>query len=160
MLYYSDTTDTKYKEKSLIAEKLNEEVSNKLSFVDSEIFSKSYEDVISLLNEKDKEYYSFYLEKMFRYQKYILSENEEKVISEAINAFGTPESVFDEIDNTDVKFKPIIKDGKEIELNHSNYINFMRDKDRKVMVNSLGDGAWEVGAYFFMFIFLVSSTVV
>ena len=35
-----------------------------------------------------------------------------------------------------------------------------RDKDRKVMVNSLGDGAWEVGEYFFIFIFLVSSTVV
>ena len=53
LLYYSDTTNTLYKEKSLIAEKLNEDVSNKLSFVDTEILSKTYEAVLELLNEED-----------------------------------------------------------------------------------------------------------
>ena len=132
LLYYSDTTNNKYKEKSLIAEKLNEDISNKLSFVDTEFLSKDYEDIIKLLSEDDKDKYKFYFEKMFRYKKMILSEAEEKIISEALSTFGTGDAVYSEIDNTDVKFESILKDGKEIELNHSNFIKLMHDKDRNV----------------------------
>ena len=67
LLYYSDTTNDSYKEKSLLIEKLNEDISTKLSFVDNELLSKEYDYVMSLLNDKDKELYKFHFEKMFRY---------------------------------------------------------------------------------------------
>lgn len=132
LLYYSDTTDTKYKEKSLIAEKLNEDVSNKLSFVDTEILSKSYEEVLSLLDEDMRKDYEFYFEKMFRYKNMTLSEEEEKIITEALSTFGTGDSVFSEIDNTDVKFDSVNIDGKDVELTHSNFIKFLNNKDQGV----------------------------
>ena len=71
LLYYSDTTNNSYKEKSLMADKLNEDVSLKLSFVDTELLSKSYDEVISLLKDEDKDIYAFYFEKMFRYKNTI-----------------------------------------------------------------------------------------
>lgn len=132
LLYYSDTTDTKYKEKSLIAEKLNEDISNKLSFVDTEILSKSYEEVLTLLSDEDKKEYKFYFEKMFRYKKMTLSENEEKIITEALSTFGTGDSVYSEIDSTDVNFGTVEIAGEEIELTHSNFIKFLHDKDQNV----------------------------
>ena len=132
LLYYSDTTNTLYKEKSLIAEKLNEDVSNKLSFVDTEILSKSYEEVLELLNEDDKEEYKFYFEKMFRYKDMTLTEKEEKIIAEALSTFGTGDSVYSEIDNTDVKFSDINIDGKKVELTHSNFIKFLHNKNQKI----------------------------
>jgi len=132
LLYYSDTTNTEYKEKSLIAEKLNEDISTKLSFVDTEILEKDYKDVIDLLNDEDKEEYSFYFEKLFRYKKMTLSIEEEKIISEALSTFGTGDNVFSEIDNTDVKFG-IVKHGKnKIELTHSNFIKLLNDPDQKL----------------------------
>ena len=132
LLYYSDTTNTLYKEKSLIAEKLNEDVSNKLSFVDTEILSKTYEEVLGLLSEEDKKEYKFYFEKMFRYKNMTLTEKEEKIITEALSTFGTGDSVYSEIDNTDVKFDSVNIDGKKVELNHSNFIKFLHNKDQKV----------------------------
>lgn len=132
LLYYSDTTDTKYKEKSLIAEKLNEDVSNKLSFVDTEILSKSYEEVLSLLDEDMRKDYEFYFEKMFRYKNMTLSEEEEKIITEALSTFGTGDSVFSEIDNSDVKFDSVNIDGKDVELTHSNFIKFLNNKDQSI----------------------------
>lgn len=132
LLYYSDTTDTNYKEKSLIAEKLNEDVSNKLSFVDTEILSKSYEEVLSLLDEDMRKDYEFYFEKMFRYKNMTLSEEEEKIITEALSTFGTGDSVFSEIDNSDVKFDSVNVDGKDVELTHSNFIKFLNNKDQNV----------------------------
>ena len=132
LLYYSDTTNTLYKEKSLIAEKLNEDVSNKLSFVDTEILSKTYEEVLGLLSEEDKKEYKFYFEKMFRYKNMTLTEKEEKIITEALSTFGTGDSVYSEIDNTDVKFDSVNIDGKKVELTHSNFIKFLHNKDQKV----------------------------
>lgn len=132
LLYYSDTTNTLYKEKSLIAEKLKEDVSNKLSFVDTEILSKTYEEVLELLNEEDTKEYKFYFEKMFRYKNMTLTEKEEKIITEALSTFGTGDSVYSEIDNTDVKFDSVNIDGEKVELTHSNFIKFLHNKDQKV----------------------------
>jgi len=75
LTYYSDTTDSSNKEKSLIAEKLNDDISKKLSFVDVELLSKDYDYIKSLL-VGDLEEYKFYFEKLFRYKNMTLSENE------------------------------------------------------------------------------------
>ena len=127
LLYYSDTTNNSYKEKSLTAEKLNDDISKKLSFVDVELLSKDYEYVKNLLVD-DLEEYKFYFEKLFRYKDMTLSENEEKIITEATSAFGTGHDAFNEIDNSDVYFDNV----KGIELTHSNFIKFLKDKNQEV----------------------------
>ena len=132
LLYYSDTTDKEYKEKMLISEKINEDVSNKLSFVESELLKCDYETIINMLKKEKLEEYNFNFERMFRYKNYILTEQEEKIISEAQNTFGTGDNVFNEIDNSDVNFGSIKIDGELIKLTHSNYVKLLNHKDRNV----------------------------
>ena len=130
--YYSDTTNKEYKEKMLISEKLSEDISKKLSFVDTEILNSNYEDILEMLKEEKLDEYKFYFEKLFRYKDVTLSEKEEKIITEAVSAFGTGDNVFNEIDNSDVYFGKINIDGNEIELSHSNFIKLLNHKDQSV----------------------------
>ena len=127
LTYYSDTTDNSNKEKSLIAEKLNDDISKKLSFVDVELLSRDYEYVKSLLTG-DLEEYKFYFEKLFRYKSMTLSESEEKIITDALSSFGTGSDVFNEIDNSDVYFDKVAG----VELTHSNFIKFLKNKDQSI----------------------------
>lgn len=129
--YYSDTTNNSYKEKSLTADKLNDDISKKLSFVEVEILSKDYDYVKGLL-KKELNDYEFYFEKLFRYKDMTLSENEEKIITEAIATFGTGQNVFNEIDNSDVYFETIDIDGKKEELTHSNFIKYLKNKNQSI----------------------------
>jgi len=127
LAYYSDTTDSSNKEKSLTAEKLNDDISKKLSFVDVELLSKDYEYVNSLLSG-DLEEYKFYFEKLFRYKSMTLSESEEKIITDALSSFGTGSDAFNEIDNSDVYFDKVNGD----ELTHSNFIKFLKNKNQNI----------------------------
>lgn len=131
LYHYQDTTDTKGKVLSDKADKLDDIISEKTSFVDSELLSTSYDVIKKYIKEyKPLEKYAFYLEKAFRYQEHTLSEAEERIISLASVAMGTPDNVFSALDNADSKFGTVLVDGKEIELNHSNYISLMNHKDR------------------------------
>ena len=132
LLYYSDTTEKEYKEKMLISEKLSEDVSSKLSFIEPEILKGDYNNIINMLKKCDMSEYSFYFEKMFRYKDFTLSEKEEKIIAEAVNTFGTGDNVFNEIDNSDVYFGKIKIDNENVELTHSNFIKLMNHKEQKV----------------------------
>lgn len=133
LYHYSDTSNDKglvYKDK---ADKLDEQVTLETSFVKTELLGAKYERIKELIAEdKRLEKYSFAFEKMFRYEKHTLSSEEERIISLASNAFGTPDNVFSALDNADAKFGTIEVDGKEIGLNHSNYIKFLGNKNREV----------------------------
>ena len=133
LYHYSDTTDTKGKVLSDKADKLEDIISEKTSFVDSELLSVPYDTIKKYIQEYSKlEKYAFYLEKAFRYQEHTLSEAEERIISLASVAMGTPDNAFSALDNADSKFGTVLVDGEEIELNHSNYISLMNHKDRDV----------------------------
>ena len=132
LLYYSDTTEKEYKEKMLVSEKLSEDVSSKLSFIEPEILKGNYDNIINMLKKCNLLEYSFHFEKMFRYKDFTLSEAEEKIIAEAVNTFGTGDNVFNEIDNSDVYFGKIRIDKENVELTHSNFIKLMNHKDQKV----------------------------
>ncbi len=136
LYHYSDTADAKGKLFRDKADKLDDLISEKLSFVDSELLSTPYEKILKYIEEnKNLQKYAFYLEKSFRYQKHILSEAEEKIISLANVAMGTPDNAFSALDNTDCIFDKVMIDGEEVELNHSNYIRFMNHKDRETRKN-------------------------
>ena len=134
--HYEDTSAEKGKRLKAKADKLDDKISEETSFVRSELLSVSYDYIKSLIKKnKDLKKYSFALEKMFRYEKHTLSQEEERIISLANNAFGTGDNAFSALDNADVVFDKVLIDGKETELNHSNYIRFMNNKNRKVRKN-------------------------
>lgn len=133
LYHYSDTTSEvgkTYKEK---AEKLAEKVSTETSFIRSELLSYDYDYIKSLIKEnKALEKYAFSLEQTFRYKAHTLSKEEEKVITLASNAFGTPDEAFSSLDNADAKFDTVMVDGVRTKITHSNYLKLMNHKDRNV----------------------------
>lgn len=129
----TDMTNTKKQNLRLKLETLEEEISDKLSFVIPEIIETDYQVFEDYMKEeKELEFYKFDMEKVYRYKKHTLSKEEEKVLTQATNAMGTPDKVFSHIDNTDVHFGNVEVDGEEIELTNSNYILLLTNKDQKV----------------------------
>ena len=134
LYHYQDMQDKDGLEFKNKADKLMEDINLKLSFVQSELMTISYEKVLEFISENEKlKKYLFLLEQVYRYEKYTLSEKEEQIIAEAANAFGTPENVYDNLDNVDIDLGYIKNEtGKKVQLTQSNYIKFMNSKDRKV----------------------------
>ena len=131
--HYSDTKDEKGKILRDKADKLDEKISTDTSFVRSELLGVSYDYVLGLIKEDRRlASYAFALEKMFRYEKHTLSEEEERIISLATNAMGGTHESFSALDNADAKFGIVEVNGEKIELTHSNYIKLVSDKDRKL----------------------------
>lgn len=134
----TDTTDNFGQKMKMEVEKLGEIISDKLSFVSSEMLSIDYSDVLKLI-EKDSrlEKYRFDLEKMFRYKEHTLSEKEEAIITKACNAFGTGDDAFYNIDNSDINLGKIKdEDGNLVELTNSNYGKYMNSIDRNVRIDA------------------------
>lgn len=134
LFHYEDMSNEigiNYKER---AERLVESVNTKTYFTSSELLSIPYDEVLGFIKEnKELKKYSFLLEKIFRYQKYTLSEKEEKIITLATNSFGTPHDAFSCLDNVDIDLG-FIKDesNKKVKLTNSNYIKFMSSDNRSV----------------------------
>ena len=134
LFHYEDMSNEigiNYKER---AERLVESINTKTYFTSSELLSILYDEVLGFIKENKKlKKYSFLLEKIFRYQKYTLSEKEEKIITLATNSFGTPHDAFSCLDNIDIDLG-FIKDesNKKVKLTNSNYIKFMSNDNRNV----------------------------
>ncbi|OHD17244.1 MAG: oligoendopeptidase F [Spirochaetes bacterium GWC1_27_15] len=90
----------------------------------------------SYLNSDELKPYKFYFEKILRAKEHILSEKEEKILSMASKALSTAEDAFRSLNDADLKFGLIDKDGSKQELTHSLYYIYLIDKDRKTRENA------------------------
>ena len=63
----------------------------------------------------------------------MLSEQEEALLAEASEALSSPSNTFSVLNNADITF-PSIKDenGKETQITHGNFINFLESSNREV----------------------------
>ena len=133
-----DTKNNTNKALKMKIEKLSESLNEEFSFIEPEMMEGSYDKIKKYIEENDKlKEYNFYLEDFYRFKPHSLSQIEENIYVKAINAFGNCSEVFTNINNTDINLG-CIKDenGKDIELTSSNYIVFMKSKDRKVRENA------------------------
>ena len=77
--------------------------------------------------------YEFNLEYMYRYQKYTLSDSEEKLLSYLGEIRGKTESNFEMLDSSIMKFGSIKdENGNEVELTNGNCLKYLRSKSRDV----------------------------
>ena len=132
--YYENMGNVKfqeYKEEVLL---LVDKCSSITSFMTPELLSSDYSVVEDYINKNKKlEKYKKMLEDTFRYKAHVLSEKEEKLMSEMSEVFRVPSSTYDAINNIDVKFDKIKDEtGKKVELTSSNFTKFLSSKDRKV----------------------------
>ena len=128
--YDEDTSNTKNLALKQEIENVLQQISNQESFVLSELMAKDFAEVEKLLTG-DLAKYHLYFARLYRQQKRILSEQEEKIITKALNAFGTPDDTFTSLDTADAKFADVLlADGTKKELTHYNWSLFLEEKDQ------------------------------
>ncbi len=131
--FYENLTDEKGKALVARVEKLTKRINEECSFASSELLKVSYDYIKSLVSQNDDlKKYEFELEKLFRYENHVLSEEEEKLISMAFNAFGTSQNAFRALNDSDSEFGSIIIDGKEVKITHSSYLILMQNNNREI----------------------------
>ncbi len=138
LLCDEDSTNNNSVSLKMKAEKFLDDASELLSFASPEILNSGYDIAKKYIEENSNlENYKFYIEKLFRYEKYTLSEKEEQIISVAANTFGTPDDAFYNLDNTDIDLGYIKDENEnEVKLNNSNYNLYMNSENREVRKNA------------------------
>lgn len=133
MHHDEDTANPTYQALTQKAKKLNVEVGEALSFVTPEILALSENELDKLIADPALSDYKFTLTEMKREKAHILSKTEEALLAQVGNLSSAPQTIFGMLNNADMKF-PKIKDenGKEVELTHGSYIQFLENPNREV----------------------------
>lgn len=128
-----DTTNPTYQALVQKAKKLSVEVSEALSFITPEILALPEQELDNYINDLQLADYKFTLQEIKREKAHVLSKTEEALLAQVGNLSQAPQHIFGMINNADMKF-PKIKDehGKEVELTHGSYIQFLENPNREV----------------------------
>ena len=130
----SDKEATEYLQK---VQFLFSEISTDLSWVNSELIDNK-EKIEKWIKKEEFYDYRFGLENLFRLQKHVLNEKENKLLSYFSSFFSSPRSIYTEITLTDVEW-PVVKlsTGEEVQVTTANYSRILtknrNQKDRKLM---------------------------
>lgn len=128
-----DTAAPEYQALSQKAKKLSVEAGEALSFVTPEILSLPVEKLDEFIADPELKDYTFTLTEMKREKAHVLSKEEEALLAQVGTLAQAPQSIFGMLNNADLKF-PKIKneEGKEVELTHGSYIQFLESPNREV----------------------------
>jgi len=122
-------------------QELKEEVTNLYSryvsetyFVDTNILRLDYDqDILAFYknNEKLKEYERF-LKEMFRYKRYTLSDQEEKLLANLSKAMGNDYETYELLKDSDMRFNDFVVDGQEYKLDNNLYSIYVESDNREI----------------------------
>lgn len=104
------------------------------SFTTPELLKTDYKKIKEYVKENDKlKEYTFDLEQIYRYQPYILSESEEKLVSNLTELSLKFKNNFNIINNTLVDLGYIKdEDDNNVKLTNGNYSKYIKSNDRRV----------------------------
>ncbi|MCF2943211.1 oligoendopeptidase F [Paenibacillus tarimensis] len=133
MRHHEDTAEPANMALADKSKKLSVEAGEALSFITPEVLSLSAEELDRLIDNPNLAEYRFTLVEMRRQKAHVLSKAEEALLAQAGNIAQAPGTVFNMLNNADLKF-PKVKDenGQEVELTHGRYIQFLESKNRDV----------------------------
>ena len=105
-----------------------------ISYFSPKLLSIEYETIKKMYKEYPKlKEYQRYLEIEFRYQKYKLSEIEEKLISDLANTFADNGDIFSALTDNDIDFGTIKdENNKVVTLTNTNYSIYVKSSNRRV----------------------------
>ena len=115
-------------------QKLLDEVFEQIAFYNVELLEIDYSKIKEYIKEEaGLEIYSFIFENEFREKDHTLSLKEEELLASMGEVLSVPDDTFSMLDNVDMKFSNIKdENGKEVELNSSNYSIYIRSENRNV----------------------------
>lgn len=132
--YYENLGNVKFQEYKEKALSLESDISSKTSFIYPELLSSNYDIVLKYISENKKlEKYRVSLERTFRYKDHVLSEKEEKILSDFGEIVRIPKGTYEELCNNDASFGTIKdEEGKRVALTSYNYGEFISSRNRNV----------------------------
>lgn len=111
-------------------------VSTDLSWVNSEILAVGKDKVLLWTGEKEFSDYKFGLENLFRLEKHVLPEKENRLLSYYSQFLSAPRTIYTELSVTDVKWPVVdLSTGEKVESTYGNYSRVLsqnqNQEDRK-----------------------------
>ena len=103
-----------------------------MSYYEPTLLKMKYSDIEKMYKDySNLKEYELYFKDLFRFKKYMLSKNEEKLISNLSKAFTDNETIFNSITDSDLSFGIIHdEENKEVELTISNYNRYIESTNR------------------------------
>lgn len=132
LLFDEDTTNSDSLSLKGRVSNLYDLYSNNSYFLVPNLLKIDYSAIKDMLSDERLKGYERVFENIFRYKKYTLSDKEEELLSKIGKMLGNNYDTYEMIKDADISFDSIIVDGKEQELNNSNYTLYIEDKNRDV----------------------------
>ena len=131
---HEDMGNGMYQKMAGRAQSLMSALSDAVSFVESELLEIPQEKLQKFLEEKEKLcLYKRYIDEKFREKEHILSKEMEAVLAKVYELGRAPQNIFQMFNNADIDFGTVHdEDGREVQLSHGRYIQFLESKDVNV----------------------------
>ena len=130
----SETINPEYQKLQKQIDDLLQEYSELSSYIRPLFMDSDYSLIEKYMDEEEKlKEYKFSFENMYRYQKYTLSEDKEKMLSMLSNTLTNPSNTYEALTDSDMTYGEItLSNGEKIELTDSNYSTLIESTDRNV----------------------------
>ena len=125
--FYDNMADVKFQEYKEVASSLMVKADSATSFIVPEILSSDFSLICEFIEKnKELELFKTFLLRLFREKEHILSEKEEKILSDLGEVLDIPSDAYDAINETDASFGKIKnEDNENVVLTSSNYSLFL-----------------------------------
>lgn len=138
MQFDTDTSNNNSQNLKLRVSNLYDEWSKVSFFVTPTILKKDYQEIEEYYKQEPRLLdYEITLKREFRYKNHILTDEEEKLLSNITKAFGNDYQTYSLLKDCDLTFDNIKdEEGKEVELTSSSYSIYVESKNRDVRKNA------------------------
>ncbi|MEM5948806.1 oligoendopeptidase F [Spirochaetia bacterium 38H-sp] len=106
--------------------------SSALSFVEPEILKLPQEITDYVLKDDSQKDYHIWLKKLLRYKKYILTEEQEKLLAELSESRSLAQRAFSALNDVDMEFGTVETEKGLESLTHGSYMRFMENRNRAI----------------------------
>ena len=110
------------------------QLQSEISFMDPELLAIPEETLRQWISRPEFADYKIYVEKLLHYNKYTLSEKEERLLSLQMQPAQTPYNAFSVLENVDLnkQFGTVNVNGEEKPLTQTTFTTLLKNQDRKV----------------------------
>ena len=133
-----NATLSKYQALTDKAERLLVSMSTITSFVTPELNLVADDELLSMSKSIEFADFSCFLEDIIKSKKHILSDKEERILSECGSFADGFHDAFNMFDNADVNFGDIMFEGEKMHLTHGTYSLIMQSDDRNARKKAFG----------------------
>lgn len=131
MKHDEDTRNSVYDSLLSKVEMLAVKISSETAFIVPELTALDESVLNAYIQDADLKVHRYSLECILKEKAHVLSEAEEKILSESSDALSSFKDIFKKIDNADLPLKEFVFKGKKYPLTHGTYSVYLQNPDAK-----------------------------